>query len=210
MKKDNFEIKIEGLKYGSYSKELNDIDYRTAVKIYCETQQKFKGIDCDVILYRVSIDSETGKKTRKLEYKNHIGQNTIIDNKLRQVLKIFKEIEDIKQFHRETSYTGTNEFNDVRHVIELGHTNDLSPEECKKIFNSIRDKALVRRHSKSEYELIKEINDEFGHIQIKTKNVLDKCRKIRHNSKTAKAINNAAVADEKYKNTLQLLLKEYI
>lgn len=56
----------------------------------------------------------------------------------------------------------------------------------------------------------KELNDEFGHIQIKTKNVLDKCRKIRHNSKTAKAINNAAVADEKYKNTLQSLLKEYI
>lgn len=210
MKKDNFEIKIEGLKYGSYKREFNDIDYRTAVSIYCETQQKFNRIDCDVVLYRISVDKETGKKFRKIEYKNHIGKDTIIDNKLRKALKIFKEIEEIKKYHRETSYSGTNEFNDVRHVIELGYTNDLTSEECKKIFNSIRDKALIRRYSKSEYELIKDINDDFCHIQIKTKNILDRCRKIRHNSKTTKAINNAAIADKRYKNTLKNILEEYI
>lgn len=206
MKKDNFEVKVEGLVYGKYRKELPSTDYRTALKTYSETQEKFKNVNCEVVLHRVDV-SDNGKKNRKVEYKNRLGNEYLLETKLKKILKIFKEIDEIKEYHRTTSNLGTEEFNNVRHVIELGETENLSPEDCKKIFDKIQDKAIVRRFSKAEYDNFKDFRDELEHIKTRTNNLLAKCKKKRHNNTTSKAIHNAELADLRYKETIETLLK---
>ena len=58
-----FNEEVEGLKYGKVRKEFNNIDYKTALDLYKETQSRFKKIQCEVVLNRVEVNDETGKIT---------------------------------------------------------------------------------------------------------------------------------------------------
>ena len=206
MKKDNFEIKVNGLTYGKYRKELSNTDYRTAVKTYTETQDKFKNINCEVVLNKVDV-SDNGKENSKLLYKNKTSNEYLVETKLKKIMKIFKEIEEIKDFHRQMSNSGTEDFNNVRHVIEMGETESLSPEDCKRIFHNIQEKAIVRRFSKTEYETYKDFREEIDHLQNRTANLLDKYKKRRYLNSTDKAVQNSNKANEKYRDSLKALLE---
>lgn len=205
MKKDNFEIKVNGLTYGKYKKQFKDMDYKTAVKTYKETQDKFKNINCEVVLNKVDV--KNGKEEQKLLYRNKTSNEYLIETKLKKIMKIFKEIEDVKDYHREMSSSGTEDFNNVRHVIELGEADSLSPEDCKKIFHNIQDKAIVRRFSKTEYETYKDFREEIDHLKNRTANLLDKYKKRRYLNSTEKAVQNSNKANDKYRESLNSLLK---
>lgn len=202
MSNKHFEIKVEGLKYGKVRKEFNNIDYKTALNLYKETQSRFKKIQCEVVLNRVEVNDETGKKTRKVEYKNYLGKEYSLEAKLEELVKIINEIQEIKSYHEEKSYEGTSDFNDVRHAIENGTAMNLTPEQCKQVFMGISDKAAVRRASKLEMNKYKACAVPLNNIKCQLNKCLDECKKIDKNASTEKAKENAKVSDEKYLNTL--------
>ena len=75
---DHYEIKIEGLKYGKIRKEF-DAEYKQAISAYKGVQKAFKDVPCEIILNRVNI-KDTGKKERKIEYKNYLGKDYVLEN----------------------------------------------------------------------------------------------------------------------------------
>ena len=202
MSNKHFEIKVEGLKYGKVRKEFNNIDYKTALALYKETQSRFNKIQCEVVLNRVEINDETGKKTRKMEYKNYLGKKYSLEAKLEELVKLINEIQEIKSYHEEKSYEGTSDFNEIRHAIEIGAAINLSPEQCKQVFTSISDKAAVRRASKLEMDKYKTCASPLNNIKCQLNKCLDECKKIDKSASTEKAKENARLSDEKYINTL--------
>ena len=146
-----FEIKVEGLKYGKVRKELLT-DYRSAVSEYVDIQRKFAKVNCEVSLSEVQICPESGKKERKLQYKNYLGKKYSLEDKLKQVSELIAEIQDMQEYHKVTSYEGTSDFNDVRHAIENGMAQNLTPKQCKEVFLAIGEKAAIRRASKAELD----------------------------------------------------------
>lgn len=204
MDNKHFEIRIEGLKYGKVRKELKNIDYKTAVSNYIETQKKFKKVKCEVILNEVNVE-DNGKKTRKLQYRNMLGNNFSIEEKINQIFELIEELTKIKEYHNEMSYTGTSDFNDIRHAIELGEANDLTPEQCKNVFTNISEKAAIRRASLLELEKYKACSSALNNIKCQLNKCVDECKKIEKNKNTAKAKQNAEIYDKKYIDKLMSL-----
>lgn len=196
-----FEIKIEGLKYGKVQKKLKDTDYKTAVKEYKNTQKKFNKVQCDVVLNEIKVEKD-GKKKRKVQYKNTLGKNFSLELKFKELLKIIEEIKEIKKYHKEKSQEGTHDFNDIRHAIEIGAAEFLSPEQCKDVFMNISDKAAIRRASKLEMEKLKTCNTAISIIETQINKSLLDCHKIESSALSPKAKENAKIADEKYVQTL--------
>lgn len=197
-----YEINVENLKYGKVKKEYKDIDYRTAVALYVDTQKRFKKVQCDIVLNEVNVNEETGKKNRKIQYKNTLGKEFSLEKKLLELQKLVEEIQIIKDYHFSKSQSGTNDFNDVRHAIEIGAANDLTPEQCKNIFVGINDSATIRRASLLEADKIKACSNALNSIKVNVNKCLDECKKCEQRSSTTKAKENAKIADEMYVNTL--------
>lgn len=204
MQDKHFEIQVEGLKYGKVRKELRDMDYKTAVAEYVDLQKRFKKVKCEVILNEVNV-SETGKKIRKVQYKNYLGKTHSIEDKLNKIAKLMEEIQEIKEYHNEKAYDGTSDFNDIRHAIEIGEANELTPEQCKNVFVSIGDKAAIRRASLAELEKYKACASSLNNIKCQINKCLDDCKKIDKLKVTDKAKQNAILYDKKYVDTLMSL-----
>ena len=201
-----FEIKVEGLKYGKVKKELVT-DYKSAVSEYVDIQRKFAKINCEVTLNEVKINP-SGKKERKLQYRNYLGKDYALEEKLRQLAILISEIQEIQEYHKATSYEGTSDFNDVRHAIENGMAQHLTPEQCKEVFLTIGERAAIRRASKIEMEKFKANAHALNNIKCQINKCLDTCKKIEVNASTEKARENAKASDQKYLDTLLELCNE--
>lgn len=196
----HYEIKIEGLKYGKIRKEF-EAEYKQALTAYNDIQKTFKNVPCEIILNRINI-KDTGKKERKLEYKNYLGKDYVVENKLNDLLKVLSDIKDLKLYHANKMAEGNDDFLKIRHAIELGAANELSPEDCKTVFNNLNDKAAIRRSSKLEYQKLKACTDALNVIATQITKCLNECMKIDKNMSTEKAKFNAELADEEYIKTL--------
>lgn len=201
-----YEIKVEGLKYGKVKKELVT-DYRSAVSEYVDIQRKFAKINCEVTLNEVKIN-QSGKKERKLQYRNYLGKDYALEEKLRQLAILISEIQEIQEYHKATSYEGTADFNDVRHAIENGMAQHLTPEQCKEVFLTIGERAAIRRASKIEMDKFKANAHALNNIKCQINKCLDTCKKIDISASTEKAKENAKVSDQKYLDTLLELCDE--
>lgn len=202
-----YEIKVEGLKYGKVKKELVT-DYKSAVSEYVDIQRKFAKVNCEVSLSEVQICPESGKKERKLQYKNYLGKKYSLEDKLKQVSELIAEIQDMQEYHKVTSYEGTSDFNDVRHAIEKGMAQHLTPEQCKEVFLTIGERAAIRRASKIEMDKFKANAHALNNIKCQINKCLDTCKKIDVSASSEKAKENAKVSDQKYLDTLLELCDE--
>lgn len=197
---DHYEIKIEGLKYGKIRKEF-DAEYKQAISAYRDIQKTFKNVPCEIILNRVNI-KDTGKKERKIEYKNYLGKDYVLENKLNELLDILNSIKDIKIYHMSKMDKGNDDFLKIRHAIEIGAADHLSPEECKTVFNKLNDTAAIRRSSKLEYQKLKACTEALNIISTQITKCFNECARIDKNMSTEKAKANSEIADEEYVKTL--------